>query len=207
MAKRLGILTGGGDAPGQNVCLKALVTRAQEHGIEVIGIRKGWEGLLYYNPDDPRSFSDNLVHLSPVRVRDIDRMPGAYLHSSRLTPDAVPSGLTPAFLKTNNGKTGDHDFTNHILRAVHALQLDGLFVLGDRVTLTFGAQLAKHGVRVIGIPKSVHNDINGTDYALGFSTALALTRVNSTRINIEQQKNVHLFRRTTGGTSLGSRQR
>lgn len=207
MAKRLGILTGGGDAPGQNVCVKAIITRAAEHGIEVLGIRKGWEGLLNYNPDDPRTFSDNLIHLEPGRIRDIDRMPGAFLHSSRLTPDAVPPGLTPAFLKSNNGKVGNHNFTKHILRAVQALQLDGLIVVGDRVTLTFGAQLAQQGVRVIGIPKSVHNDINGTDYALGFSSALGrgvrfVHELRAMAASREEIAVVEILGRTTGLTTM-----
>ena len=207
MEKRLGILTGGGDAPGQNVCLKAIVAQASERGIEVIGIRKGWEGLLHYNPDDPQTFSDNLIHLNPIRVRDIDRMPGAFLHSSRLTPDAVPLALTPAFLKTNNGSDREHDFTRHIVRVVEHLQLDGLIVLGDRTTLAYGAQLAKQGVRVIGIPKTVHNDINGTDYALGFSTALArgvrfIYELRAMAASREEIAVVEILGRTTGLTTM-----
>ena len=207
MAKRLGILTGGGDAPGQNVCLKALVTRAAEHGIEVLGIRKGWEGLLHYDPDDSTTFSDNLIHLSPARVRDIDRMPGAFLHSSRLTPDAVPTALTPPFLKSSNGSQAEHDFTRHIVRTVQNLQLDGLIVLGDRMTLTYGARLATQGVRVIGIPKSVHNDINGTDYALGFSSALGrgvrfVHELRAMAGSREEIAVVEILGRTTGLTTM-----
>lgn len=207
MAKRIGILTGGGDAPGQNVCLKALVTRAAEHGLDVLGIRKGWEGLLFFNPDDNTTFSDNLMNLSPARIRDIDRMPGAFLHSSRLTPDAVPTRLTPAFLKSNNGTSAEHDFTRHILRTVQALQLDGLIVIGDRMTLMYGARLAEQGVRVIGIPKSVHNDINGTDYALGFSSALGrgvrfVYELRAMAGSREEIAVVEILGRTTGLTTM-----
>ncbi len=206
MEKRIGVLSGGGDAPGQNVCLKAIVAHAVERGIEVLGIRKGWEGLLHYNPDDPQTFSDNLIHLNATRVRDIDRMPGAFLHSSRLTPNAVPLARTPAFLKSHNG-SGERDFTSHILRAVEALQLDGLIVLGDRVALTYGAQLAQQGVCVIGIPKTVHNDINGTDYALGFSTALGrgvrfIYELRAMASSREEIAVVEVLGRTTGLTTM-----
>jgi 6-phosphofructokinase 1 len=207
MEKRIGILTGGGDAPGQNVCLKAIVAHAAERGIEVIGIRKGWEGLVQYNPDDPQTYSDNLIHLNLARVRDIDRMPGAFLHSSRVTPDAVPLAMTPAFLKTGNGKETAHDFTRHVLRAIEALKMDGLIVLGDRGALTFGAQLAAQGVRVIGIPKTVHNDINGTDYALGFSTALGrgvrfIYELRAMAASREEIAVVEVLGRTTGLTTM-----
>lgn len=207
MEKRIGVLTGGGDAPGQNVCLKAIVAQASAQGIEILGIRKGWEGLLHYNPDDPQTFGDNFMYLNLMRVRDIDRMPGAFLHSSRLTPDAVPLALTPAFLKINNGSEGEHDFTRHILRVIELLQLDGLIVMGDRSTLTYGAQLAAQGVRVIGIPKSVHNDINGTDYALGFSTALGrgvrfIHELRAMAASREEIAVVEILGRTTGLTTM-----
>lgn len=207
MEKRIGVLTGGGDAPGQNVCLKAMVMRAAERGIEVVGIRKGWEGLLHYNPTEPQTYSDNLIHLNPLRVRDIDRMPGAFLHSGRLTPDAVPSALVPAFLKSGNGKDTTHDFTRHILRAVETLKLDGLIVLGDRATLSYAAHLGAQGVRVIGIPKSVHNDINGTDYALGFSTALGrgvrfIYELRAMAASREEIAVVEILGRTTGLTTM-----
>lgn len=207
MTRRLGILTGGGDAPGQNVCLKALVTRAAEQGIDVLGIRKGWEGLLYYNPDDPQTFGEHLIHLNPARVRDIDRMPGAFLHSSRTTPDDIPLALTPPFLKNGNGSQSGHDYTRHILRAIEACKFDGLIVLGDRLTLGYGAKLAGLGVPVIGVPKSVHNDINGTDYALGFSTALGrgvrfIYELRAMAASREEIAVVEILGRTTGLTTM-----
>ncbi len=207
MEKRIAILTGGGDAPGQNVCLKALAMRAAEHGIEVIGVRKGWEGLLNYNPDDAQTYSENFIHLNAARVRDIDRMSGAYLHSSRLTPDAVLPALTPAFLRASDRQTAPRDFTAHILRAVQALQLDGIIALGDRATLAYGAHLAKQGAPVIGIPKTVHNDINGTDYALGFSTALGrgvrfVHELRAMAASREEIAVVEILGRTTGLTTM-----
>ncbi|MBI4673657.1 MAG: 6-phosphofructokinase [Chloroflexi bacterium] len=207
MEKRIGVLTGGGDAPGQNVCLKTIVARAAEHDIEVLGVRKGWEGLLHYNPDDPQTFGDNLIHLHPQRVRDIDRMPGAFLHSSRLRPDAVPHALTPAFLKTSNADSGAQDCTPHILRVLEHLQLDALIVLGDRAALSYGAQLTPRGVRVLGIPKTVHNDINGTDYTLGFSTALGrgvrfIYELRAMAASREEIAVVEILGRTTGLTTM-----
>lgn len=207
MQKRIAVLTGGGDAPGQNVCLKAIVERASEHGIEVLGARKGWEGLLNYNPDDSQTYSENLMHLNPQRVHDIDRTPGAYLHSSRLTPDAVPFALTPNFLRAANGKAETRDFTPHILRVLQRLQLDGIIAIGDRATLAYGAHLAKQGAPVIGVPKTVHNDINGTDYALGFSTALGrgvrfVHELRAMAASREEIAVVEILGRTTGLTTM-----
>jgi 6-phosphofructokinase len=207
MQKRIAVLTGGGDAPGQNVWLKAMVARAAEHNIEVLGVRKGWEGLLHYNPDDAQTYGDNLIHLNPPRVRDIDRMPGAYLHSSRLTPDAVPLALAPPFLRTSNGAEETRDYTAHILRVIQKLQLDGVFVLGDRATLAYGAHLAQQGAPVIGVPKTVHNDINGTDYTLGFSTALGrgvrfVHELRAMAASREEIAVVEILGRTTGLTTM-----
>lgn len=207
MEKRIAVLTGGGDAPGQNVCLKAIVAHAIGHGLEVVGVRKGWEGFLNYNPADPPTYSENFMHLNGARVRDIDRMPGAFLHSSRLSPDAVSPSATPAFLRASNGNGTAHDFTKHIQRVINALQLDAVFVLGDRATLAYGAQLAQQGVPVIGIPKSVHNDINGTDYALGFSTALGrgvrfIHEIRAMTASREEIAVVEILGRTTGLTTM-----
>jgi 6-phosphofructokinase 1 len=206
MEKRIAVLTGGGDAPGQNVCLKALVKLASERGVEVLGVRKGWEGLLYYDPDDSRTFGDNFIHLNPVRVHDIDRMPGAFLHSSRLVPDAVPAARVPGAASNGQG-VPPRDLTGQILRAVHALQLDAILAIGDRETLGYGAKLAGHGVNVIGIPKTVHNDINGTDYALGFSTALGrgvrfIYELRAMAASREEIAVVEVLGRTTGLTTM-----
>lgn len=201
MSKRIGLLTGGGDAPGQNVCLKAIVYGAVDCGYEVIGIRKGWEGLLHYDPDNPDSHAEHVMTLTKPRVRDIDRLTGGYLHSSRLDPGAVPADSVPAFLAqpdraasgpTNPDAQGREapaqqlrpvashngaapcplDLTRHLLRVVDSLKLSAVVVLGDRAVLNYAARLSREGVPVIGIPKTVHNNICGSDYALGFSTAV-----------------------------------
>jgi 6-phosphofructokinase len=173
MTKRLAILTAGGDVPGQNFCLKTLVHLASDRGYETIGVRKGWEGLMRYNPEDPTTHADNVIVLTLSRVRDIDRTGGSYLHSSRIDPGRVSPRLIPSFFGSLCESTRPVDLTGHIRRVLENLQIECLVVLGDNRALLFGAHLADQGVPVIGIPKSVHNDVNGSHYCLGFSTALA----------------------------------
>ncbi len=174
MEKRIGLLTAGGDAPGQNVCLKALVGNAIDRGYEVVGIRKGWEGLLRLDPRNTSTHADNAMVLTKARVRDIDRTPGSYLHSSRIDPGRMPFEAAPDFLRPAKAATGDTlDLTAHVVRVVEVLGLEALILLGDNFSLHYAARLNDAGVPVIGVPKSVHNDVNGSDYCLGFSTALA----------------------------------
>jgi 6-phosphofructokinase 1 len=172
MAKRIGLLTGGGDAPGQNVCLKAVVYNAIAHGFEVIGIRKGWEGLLNYDPDNPSTLGDNAMELTKIRVRDIDRTPGSYLHSSRVDPSIVSKGALPDFLRSRYKENGPFDLTSHVKRTIEKLQLEALVVVGDRNALVYAARLSQEGIPIIGVPKTVNNDVSGSDYAIGFSSAL-----------------------------------
>ncbi|MFN8498241.1 MAG: 6-phosphofructokinase [Anaerolineae bacterium] len=205
MEQRIGILTGGGDAPGQNVCLKAIAYRAIEHGYGVLGFRKGWEGLLNYNPRDGQSFAQNILGLTRVRTRDIDRLPGAYLHSSRVNPARTPPDTVPAFLGAPAGATVD--LTPHIKTVIAALGLEALIVLGDSEALAYAAHLAAEGVPVIGVPKSVHNDINGSDYSLGFSTALGrgvrfIHEMRAMAASREEVAVVEVVGRTTGLTTL-----
>jgi ATP-dependent phosphofructokinase / diphosphate-dependent phosphofructokinase len=207
MAKRIALLTVGGDAPGQNVCLKSLVYSATDEGFDVIGIRKGWEGLLQYNPDDPLTHGENVMSLSKVRVRDIDRMPGSFLHSSRIEPCAVAPQAVPAFLRRTDGGDSPVDMTEHLKRVIAKLQLDALIVLGDRSGLTCAARLSRDGVPIIGIPKTVHNNISGSDYALGFSTALGrgvrfIHEVRAMAGSREEIAVVELLGRNTGLTTM-----
>jgi 6-phosphofructokinase len=172
MSKIMGVLTGGGDAPGQNVCLKAIVQNAGDRGCDVIGIRQGWTGLLNYDPNNSDTHTKQIMLLNKTRVRDIDRQPGSFLHSSRLNPAAVVPQLVPGFLESHLHGTEPIDLTPHIQRAIEKIGLSALIVLGDRATLSYAARLSQAGVPIIGIPKTVHNTVNGSDYALGFSTAL-----------------------------------
>src|SRR3712207_3804316 len=112
---RIGILTGGGDVPGLNPCIKAVVNRVVDDGHEVVGIRRGWAGLLTCQPDDPDSVAASIVPLDPVRVRTIDRTGGTVLHTSRTNPGRVKAADVPDFLKDRAATEGTSDFTSHVL--------------------------------------------------------------------------------------------
>ena len=207
MAKRIGLLTGGGDAPGQNVCLKALVYNAIDRGYQVVGIRKGWEGLMYYQPENSTTHADNVMILTKSRVRDIDRWGGSFLHSSRLHPGQVPPEAVPTFLQSR--KKGDQpvDITDHVKQVLNKLQLDALVVLGDRATLDYAARLSQEGIPLIGIPKTVHNNVNGSDYCLGFSTAMArgvhfVQEIRAMAGSREEVAVIEILGRSTGLTTL-----
>jgi 6-phosphofructokinase 1 len=153
------------------MCLKSLVYRLVDLGFEPIGVRKGWEGLIQYNPRDPSTYSDYFIELTKNVVRPIDRTPGSFLHSSRLEPRRLPADCVPEFLK--QAKQEEYDLTGHIKEVVQLLDFHGLIVIGDDDMLNYAAYLSQQGVPVIGIPKTIHNNIPGTDYTLGFSTGLS----------------------------------
>ncbi len=207
MAKRIGLLTAGGDAPGSNVCLKAIVFNASDQGYEVVGIRKGWEGLVRFDPANPATHAENGMILSKSRVRDIDRTPGSFLHSSRIDPGNIHPSFAPEHAKPSKPTAETLDLTPHVKRAIQALGLEGLVVLGDHFSLNYAARLSREGVPVIGIPKSVHNDICGSDYAIGFSTALAsgVRLIHGLRAmagSREEIAVVEMFGRTFGLTTM-----
>ncbi|NMC13281.1 MAG: 6-phosphofructokinase [Chloroflexi bacterium] len=171
MSKRVAILTGGGDVPGLNMCLKSVVYSLIDMGFEPIGVRKGWEGLINYNPIAPTTYSENFIELTKNMVRPIDRTPGSFLHSSRLEPRQVPRTKVPEHLRDPKSET--QDLTKHIMGVLNKLDFRALIVIGDDDTLHYSAFLSQQGVPVIAIPKTIHNNIPGTDYSLGFSTGLA----------------------------------
>jgi hypothetical protein len=135
--KRIGVLTGGGDVPGLNPCIKTIVYRAVDEGYEVVGIRKGWGGLLYCNPDDPQSMAEYIVPLDKQRVRTIDRTGGTFLHTSRTNPGKVRAVEIPAFLKdkTHPDDKGPFDFTPHVLQVLNKLGVGTLVPIGGDDTL------------------------------------------------------------------------
>jgi 6-phosphofructokinase len=171
MTKRVALLTGGGDVPGLNMCLKSLVYRLIDLGYEPIGVRKGWEGLIQYNPRDPTTYGDNFIELTKNLVRPIDRSPGSFLHSSFFDPRTLPRQLVPEFL--HQGKAETQDVTVHLQEVFQQLGYKALVVIGDDDMLQYAAHLSRQGVPVIAIPKTIHNNIHGSDYTLGFSTGLA----------------------------------
>src|SRR5512142_602818 len=118
MAKRIGLLTAGGDAPGLNVCLKAIVYNAIDRGYEVVGIRKGWEGLVRFDPTNPATHAENGMILTKSRVRDIDRTPGSFLHSSRINPGHLNPSIAPEFARPDHPTDEPLDLTPHVKRAI-----------------------------------------------------------------------------------------
>jgi 6-phosphofructokinase 1 len=148
------------------MCLKSLVYRLIDLGYEPIGVRKGWEGLIRYNPSDPATYSENFIELTKNMVRPIDRTPGSFLHSSRFDPGTTTD---------NKGKmsASREDVMDQIIQVVKRLDFMGLIVIGGDDNLQYAANLSAKGVPIIGIPKTIHNNIYGTDYTLGFSTSLA----------------------------------
>ncbi len=171
MSKRVAILVGGGDVPGLNMCLKSLVYRTIDAGFEPIGVRKGWEGLIRYNYHDPTTYGDNFIELNKNMVRPIDRAPGSFLHASRVDPSQTAHRLVPEFLR--RGHAGTQDLTKHIKEVIQRLGFHAVITLGDDDMLRYAAQLSREGLPIIAIPKTVHNNIHGTDYTIGFSTGLA----------------------------------
>ena len=205
---RIGILTGGGDVPGLNPCIKTVVYRGTEEGHEILGIRRGWAGLLYYNPDDPDSCDECIEELDRDDVRTIDRTGGTFLHSSRTNPGAVEIDDLPSFLeRPAEAADGKVDCTKHVLRVIEALRLDVLVPIGGDDTLSYAERLHREGVRVIAIPKTMDNDVFGTDYCIGFSTAVTrgvqyIDQLRSSAGSHERLAVVELFGRNSGETSL-----
>ncbi len=208
---KIGILTGGGDVPGLNPCIKAVVYHAVEAGAEVIGIRRGWAGLLNTNPDDPESIKKNIVNLTKGVVRTVDRTGGTFLHTSRTNPAKVKVDEIPAFLKRPEHDKLEEgarvDFTPHCLKVLHALNIDALIPIGGDDTQSYGLRMHKEGVKVVSIPKTMDNDIYGTDYCIGFSTAVTrsvdfITNLRTVAGSHERIAVVELFGRNSGETSL-----
>jgi ATP-dependent phosphofructokinase / diphosphate-dependent phosphofructokinase len=209
---RIGILTGGGDVPGLNPCIKAVVTRAADAGIEVVGIRRGWAGLLHLDSDDPNATDEWVEPLTPASVRTIDRYGGTHLHTSRTNPAKVRPEHVPAFLEGRfeaDPETGKVDCTPHVLEALEHLGIDALVPIGGDDTLSYGVRMHREGVRVVSIPKTMDNDVHGTDYCIGFSTAVtrSVEFIHGLRTpagSHERIAIVELFGRNSGETALVS---
>src|SRR5580765_7668886 len=210
---RIGILTGGGDVPGLNPCIKAVVNRAEDEGIQVVGIRRGWWGLLHLNPNDPASVAACTIKLDNNVVRTIDRSGGTFLHTSRTHPGKVKSSDIPEFLREPGWKPGvedektRRDFTPHVLKNLEKLGIEVLIPIGGDDTLSYGERLHQEGFPVVAIPKTMDNDVFGTDYCIGFSTAVTrsvnfLHQLRTSAGSHERIAVVELFGRNSGETSL-----
>jgi 6-phosphofructokinase 1 len=209
--KVVGILTGGGDVPGLNPALKTLVYRAAEDGWRVLGIRRGWDGLLRFDLDDPGSFDRCLMRLDRQSVRTVDRTGGTFLHTSRTNPANVHNDEVPDFLRPADydpeAKGKRHDFTPHVLAVLERLGIDALVPIGGDDTLSYAERLHREGFPVVAIPKTMDNDVYGTDYCIGFSTAVtrSVNFIHNLRTSAGSHERiavVELFGRNSGETSL-----
>jgi 6-phosphofructokinase 1 len=205
---KIGILTGGGDVPGLNPCIKAVVTRAIDEGHSVLGIRRGWHGLLNYNRDNEEDSQRWIVPLDKAAVRTVDRTGGTFLHTSRMNPGEVPPANIPAFLQNSNSPAEvPQDFTLHILQNLEHLGVEVLIPIGGDDTLYYAHRLHTEGVSIIAIPKTMDNDVHGTDYCIGFSTAItrSVDFIHDLRTNVGSHERIgiiELFGRNSGETSL-----
>lgn len=207
---RIGVLTGGGDVPGLNPCIKALVYRAIDEGYEVFGIRRGWWGLLGYNHADSKSHDECILPLSKQNTRTIDRTGGTVLHTSRTNPSKVRPKEIPPFLLEGGANGTDQelrDFTPHVLEVLDQLGIDVLVPIGGDDTLSYGARLHEENFPVVAIPKTMDNDVFGTDYCIGFSTAISrsVEIIHQLRTSIGSHERigiVELFGRNSGETCL-----
>jgi 6-phosphofructokinase 1 len=210
MARRVGILTGGGDVPGLNSAIKTFVVRMEKEGYEVVGLRRGWAALLNILPyTDPQN-DEWLVPLNRFGTRTIDRSGGTVLHSSRINPALTKPAAVPEHLRGRTFPTVDDgrlDLTEATLESLELLKLDSLVAIGGDGTLSFARRLHMEGVKIIGLPKTMDNDVYGTDYCIGFSTAVtrSVNFINDLRTvagSHERYLVVELFGRNSGETCL-----
>jgi 6-phosphofructokinase 1 len=212
--KRIGILTGGGDVPGLNAVIKTVTYRSSDDDIEVIGVRRGWEGLTHLNCDDPASRRRYIMPLDRENTRTIDRRGGTVLHSSRTNParmQKLPDHLSgkdlPVFPDGQSGAAQAWDLSRQVLANLTTLGIDHLIVIGGDDTLGYAAKLDKLGMKVIAIPKTMDNDVHNTEYCIGFSTAItrASDAIQRQRTTVASHERIGIFRvfgRDAGFTAL-----
>ncbi len=212
-AKRIGVLTGGGDVPGLNSVIKSVVYRAAECGSEAIGIRRGWEGLTHVDLQDPASRARYILPLNRENTRTIDRTGGTYLHTSRTNPSkmkTLPPVLEGRSFPRKESKTGaTYDVTKAVLQNIEAMALDYLIAIGGDDTLSYAADLGRQGMCVIAVPKTMDNDVRNTEYCIGFSTAItrAIDAIERQRTTVGSHERIGIFRvfgRDAGYTALYS---
>ncbi len=214
-AKRIGILTGGGDVPGLNSVIKTVVYRASDADCEVVGIRRGWEGLTHVDLTDAASRAHYILPLDRENTRTVDRTGGTFLHTSRTNPQKMKKlpancagGKFPQVESTKKGVTSKvYDITSQVLKNIGALGLDYLVAIGGDDTLSYAARLDREGVKVIAIPKTMDNDVRNTEYCIGFSTAItrAMDAIDRQRTTVASHERIGVFRvfgRDAGYTSL-----
>jgi 6-phosphofructokinase len=209
--RRIGILTGGGDVPGLNSVIKSVTYQATALGYEVIGIRRGWQGLTHLRPG-PELDPEYAVRLDRLNTRTIDRTGGTWLHTSRTNPRKMRGAKLPQTIAAErlaSMQTGDdlYDITPVVLDNIAALGLDYLIPIGGDDTQSFSFRLVEAGVPLIGIPKTMDNDVRGTEYCIGFSTAIGRAKelINRQRTTLGSHERIGVFRifgRDAGFTAL-----
>jgi 6-phosphofructokinase len=209
--KKIGILTGGGDVPGLNPVIKSVVYRASEMGRDVIGIRKGWEGLTHMDVANETD-SRYIRRLTRENTRTIDRSGGTVLHTSRANPKRVPVSKLPEHISKDRLRTLPfdgkcYDLTSIVIENMRRLEIGCLIVIGGDDTLSFASVLSDEGMPLIAVPKTMDNDVQGTEYCIGFSTAITrakelLTRQRTTLGSHERIGIFRIFGRDSGFTAL-----
>jgi ATP-dependent phosphofructokinase / diphosphate-dependent phosphofructokinase len=213
--KRIGILTGGGDVAGLNAVIKTVTYRCSEDDIEIVGLRRGWEGLTHLNLEDPASRSRYVMVLDRENTRTIDRSGGTVLHTSRTNPSRMqrlPDHLAaedyPASPTAKGGASSKTwDVSRHVLANLAALGIEHLIVVGGDDTLSYAAELSKLGVNIVAVPKTMDNDVRNTEYCIGFSTAItrATDTIQRQRTTVASHERIGIFRvfgRDAGFTAL-----
>ena len=202
----IGILTGGGDVPGLNPAIRAVTLAALREGYQVIGIRKGWAGLVEMIPDPKADNSEHVQVLTPEVVNRAGRTGGTFLHTSRTRPSAMKKADVPVHLRESYGAEMN-DLTPQVLKNLDFLGIDTLIPIGGDDTLSYGVELYRKGFKVVAIPKTMDNDVPGTDYCIGFSTCVTRTieMVNRLRTSAGSHERflvVEVFGRYAGFTAL-----
>ena len=202
----IGILTGGGDVPGLNPAIRAITIRALREGYRVLGIRRGWAGLVDIVPDKGADNSHCVTPLTEEVVNRAGRTGGTFLHTSRTRPSALPNAVVPAHLSDRYAQ-GMNDVTPEVLKNLEFLGIDYVIPIGGDDTLTYALRLHEEGVKVVGIPKTMDNDVPGTDYCIGFSTCVTRTielthSLRTTAGSHERFLVIEVFGRYAGYTAL-----
>jgi len=203
---RIGILTGGGDVPGLNPAIRAVTIRAIHEGYEVIGIRRGWVGLIEIVRDKEAENSECCQILTEEIVNKIGRTGGTFLHTSRTRPSHVPDVNVPVHLR-DKYKEKFNDLTEEVMKNLDYLGIDYLIPIGGDDTLSYAVDLHNKGIKIIAIPKTMDNDVPGTDYCLGFSTCVTRTismthALRTTAGSHERFLVIEVFGRYAGFTAL-----
>jgi 6-phosphofructokinase 1 len=203
--RTIAILTGGGDVPGLNPAIRAITIRALREGYRVVGIRRGWAGLVDYSRDKDADNSESVQELSEAIVNRAGRTGGTFLHTSRTRPSHLPRGRVPDHLSGYAAPI--NDITADVLRNLEHIGVDVLIPIGGDDTLSYGKRLHDEGVNVVAIPKTMDNDVYGTDYCIGFSTCVTRTielthRLRTSAGSHERFLVIEVFGRYAGFTAL-----